>query len=397
MDYLYEMSERLINLKYPDYIRYMYDMVRWNNRLIILKGARGVGKSTMLFQYIKNNKNIRNKSLYISLDSILVGEGTLFMLADKFWKEGGRFLFLDEVHKYPTWSQEIKNIYDFIPDLKVVATGSSAIKIKAESADLSRRAVFYDMYGLSFREYLELQTGKKIEKYSLSDILDNHIEIAGELSEKVKPFEYFEKYLKTGYYPFYKEDETTYLSRVSYIINTVMEADIPSVYNVDYAAVVKMKKFISIISETPPFKPNIAKLAREIGVSREILLKYTDYLKSAGILDFLYSSTRGMSGMNKPDKLFLQNTNLYWSLRYNQVNIGSLRETFVKSQLSVNHETAYNNYGDIFVDGKYTFEIGGKSKGKKQIKDIDNSYVLADDILIGNTNKIPVWLMGFMY
>ncbi len=397
MDYIYEISERTINSQHPKYIRYMYDMVGWNNRLIILKGARGVGKTTLLLQYINKNKHVRNSVLYVSLDSILVTKGTLFRLADNFWKKGGKYLFLDEIHKYPTWSQEIKNIYDFIPELHVVATGSSAIKITAESADLSRRAVFYNMHGLSFREYVELKTGKKFKIYELEDIIDNHVSIANELIKEFKPFEYFESYLKIGYYPFYKEDETTYLSKISHIINTIMEVDIPSVYNVDYVAVVKMKKFISIISETPPFKPNISKLSREIGVSREILLKYTDYLKNAGILDFLYTSTRGMSGMNKPDKLFLQNTNLYWSLRYNQVNIGSLRETFVKSQVSPKHTSSYTNTGDILIDDKYTMEIGGRSKTKKQIKDVKNSHILADDLLIGNTNKIPLWLMGFLY
>lgn len=397
MENIFSLSVKKVKLQSMDFVRYLYSKIDWNNQLILIMGARGVGKTTILIQKLKEHKKNRGEEIYISLDNLYFSSNTLYNFANNFVSSGGKRIFIDEIHKYPKWSQELKNIYDDFPELKIVATGSSAIEIYKSQGDLSRRALVYNMYGMSFREFLKYEINQEFPKFSLDEILSDHIEITSEISSKIKPLKYFSKYLQKGYYPFYKKDEDNYNVRLASTVNLIMENDIPGVFNVDYSAVLKMKKFLAIISQTPPFKPNITKLSRQVGLSRDAILKYMSFMHKAGVIDLLYSSTKGISAMNKPEKLFLQNSNLYWSLTYGNINIGSLRETFVKSQFLGLHNSSYPEFGDLLIDDKYTFEIGGKSKTQKQIKDIDNSFILSDNIEIGYLNKIPLWLIGFMY
>lgn len=381
-----------------DFVRYLYDQIRWDSRLIAITGARGSGKTTMLMQYIKNNyKPFTTEALYVSLDNIWFTTHTLVELADEFNKLGGRALFLDEVHKYPTWSREIKNIYDNYPEMKVVFTGSSMLEIHKGEADLSRRAIVYHLHGLSFREFLQFEYGYKSEPRALNDILYNHVEIAIAVGRKLKPIVAFNEYLSLGYYPFYKEDKVLYHEKLLATLSTILDIDLPSTEKIDYYSIGKIKKLFSVLSTLVPYTPNISGLSKELEVTRVSLLNYLFYLKKAQAVLLLDKEASGIKQLTKPEKIYLGNTNYAYALGGDNTDIGNIRETFFFNQLTVKHSVTYSEKVDFIIDNKYNFEIGGKNKTKKQIEGLSQSFLAVDNIEIGFANQIPLWVFGLIY
>lgn len=397
MTTLFEKHLRKINATPVLFTRSIMDAIHWEARLIGIKGARGVGKTTLLLQYIKKNLPIDTATLYVSLDSIWFAENTLSALADQFVKQGGKYLFLDEVHKYPNWSQELKNIYDDYPELKIVFTASSLLEILNARADLSRRAVVYTMQGLSYREYINLNLGLELPKYTLSEILDQHVSIASEINKKIKPLQYFNDYLHHGYYPFFQEVPELYFYRIEEVLNLILEIELPLLRKVEVAYIAKLRQLLQIISQSVPFVPNVSKLSERIGVNRNTFVSYLYFLEEAHITRNLYKDAKGITQLQKPNKIYLENTNLQYALSPDQANIGTIRETFFLNQVSVHHKLEYIDESDFLVDHQYIFEIGGKSKNHKQIKNLKQSYLALDDLEYGMANKIPLWLFGFLY
>ncbi|GHU62025.1 ATPase AAA [Bacteroidia bacterium] len=318
-------------------------------------------------------------------------------LADTFSKRGGKYLFLDEIHKYPNWSVELKNIYDDFPDLKVVFTGSSMLEILNSKADLSRRAVVYYMQGLSFRKYLNMNLKTDFEIINLTDLLQNQREFSSMILNKIKPLEHFPAYLKHGYYPFYTEAPMLYYHRIEETLNMVLEIELPLLRGVEVAYIKKLKQLLQIIAESVPFIPNVSKLSQRIGVERITFTNYLYHLSEAGLTKHLYKDADGVNKLQKPDKIYLENSNISYALVAANTDIGNIRETFFLNQLSFKNRVEYVNKGDFMVNDKFTFEVGGKSKNDEQIKNIKNSFVVADNIEYGFQNKIPLWLFGFLY
>jgi len=397
MDTLIEKSYQKVRDVDTRFIRSIMDKIDWNDRLIGIRGARGVGKTTLLLQRIRKFLGNTNESLYVSLDNLWFAEHSLLDLVDFFVKRGGKFLFLDEVHKYPKWSQAIKNIYDDFPTLKVVFTGSSLLEILNARADLSRRAIVYNIQGLSYREFLNITQKTDFQIISLPDILKNHKEISDETLLKVKPLQFFNDYLQHGYYPFFTEGILRFPYRLEEVVNMILEVELPLLRNVEPAYVLKIKQLLQIISESVPFIPNIDNLSKRIEIHRNTLLSYLYYLQETRLTNHLHKDISGINRLQKPEKIYLENTNLAYTLAENNTDIGNMRETFFLNQLSYNHTVEYPNSGDFWVDKKFLFEIGGKSKSGKQIKDTNNAYIAADNIEYGFDKKIPLWLFGFLY
>lgn len=380
-----------------DYLRPMISFLDEDERLIGIKGSRGVGKTTVLLQYLKkNDPDINGEYLYASLDHVWFLENSLYELAGDFLKQGGKFLALDEVHRYPNWSQELKNIYDDFSDLKVVFTSSSLLQILNARADLSRRALVFHMQGLSFREFLSIETRRFYESYTLDDILNNHTKIAAEILKKVKPYAYFGDYLLTGYYPFYLQSRKFYHEKINEIINLILEIELPILRKTDVSYARKLKQLLMVLAESVPFVPNFTKLAERLGLNRKTLLLYIEYLNEAQLVKTLNKEAKGITRFQKPDKLLPDNTNIPYALS-KTVDKGTLRETFFVNQLAYRHEVKYPEKGDYKIDGRYVFEIGGKSKDESQISGLEQSYLVLDEIEIGHANKIPLWLFGFLY
>ncbi len=385
----------LSQIKY-DYKRYLFTQINWEDRLIIIKGQRGVGKTTLILQYIQSSDFDINKTLYISLDDIYFSNNVLSDLVETFVLNGGKNLFIDEVHRYQDWSIEIKNIYDFYPNLKIIATGSSTIAINKGEADLSRRASVYNLFGLSFREYISLFHNHNFKSLSLSEILSNHQNIVFEINKNIKPIELFSRYIKYGFYPFSDFNDVLYYEKLKAIINVIIDNDIPAIENINYETRIKIKKLLYLISAAVPFKPNISELSQKVGTSRDALLKYLYLLSNAEIINLLPQSGSAGSILKKPEKIYLNNTNLMLALD-EFANIGTLRETFFMNQLNALFKVEAPKNGDFIVNNFYTFEIGGKNKTRKQISSIENSYTVIDNIEYGQANQIPLWLFGFLY
>ncbi|MEI7726126.1 MAG: AAA family ATPase [Bacteroidota bacterium] len=396
--------EKLVQKFYEKYASVQTELVRdfineidWSNRVIGIKGSRGVGKTTLVLQYIKQNFAPDNSVLYVSLDNLYFSDNKLYDLADTFHKKGGKLLAIDEVHKYANWTTEIKNIYDDIADLKIIFTGSSLLHLRQTKADLSRRAVVYEMPGLSFREYLHFQNNIKFPILGLEEILNNHIQLSVGIIQKIKPLAFFEAYLKYGYYPFFKESLSSYHQKLSEIILTVLEVDIPQFASIQTANIIYLKKLLRIISGSVPFKPNMNALSSRTGISLNTMKTYIGLLNNAQLLQLLYMPEKGINSLNKPEKIYLNNSNLMYNQGEDNVNIVNIRETFFFNQVNVKYNINASKEADFLVADKYTFEIGGKSKQTKQIQDVQNAYVVKDNIEIGSDNIIPLWMFGFLY
>lgn len=386
---------RLIANTNLDKKRYLFHQINWKDRLIGITGSRGTGKTTLLLQHIKEEK-MERFSLYVSLDNIYFAQNTLSDLAHEFYLNGGTHLFLDEVHRYADWAVEIKNLYDSYPDLHLVFTGSSILEIYKAQADLSRRSVMYDLTGLSFREFLYFEDIIELPACSLDTILSDHMSIASEITMKIKVMPAFRNYLQYGYYPFYKESIDAYYDRIMGIINVILENDLPAIVTLQYATVLKIKRLLIHIASLVPYTPNINDLSGHVETDRKSLLSYLQYLDRAKLLLLLHSNTKRLAELAKPTKLYMDNTNLLFSLSQNTQS-GTLRETFFANQLSHLHQLSVPNIGDFLVDDYWLFEVGGKGKTFKQIRNVENSYVAYDDMEIGMGNKIPLWLLGFEY
>ena len=395
LDEIREYQRKIFKKHNFNYKRYFYDKINFDIKLMGIVGARGVGKTTFLIQYLQELDLPFSKKLYISADTINIP--SLFEVAEIFDKEDGEVLIIDEIHKYKNFEIELKKIYDIL-DLKVIFSGSSALQIDNAKADLSRRAVVYHFEGLSFREFIELNDDITLPKYSLDEIINNHIDIAYELLGKFNLRLLNKEYIQNGYYPFYFEDKDNYLLKLNETINTVIEIDIPSVFPIEYSNIVNLKKLVRLVCESLPYTPNIQELLVKMNMKDNYkgLYRFLEYLNKAKVLNIIRASSKGDNIFTKPEKIYLNNTNLHYTY-CNNFELGTIRETFFASMLQVNHNVSIPKKGDFLIDEKYTFEIGGKNKKFKQIKDIKNSFVVSDDIEIGSGNKIPLWLFGFMY
>jgi uncharacterized protein len=371
--------------------------IDWDNQLIGLKGGRGVGKTTLLLQHIKKNYSLNNSVLYTSLDHLYFLDNKLYNFATDFHQKGGKLLVLDEVHRYPNWSVELKNIYDDFPDLNVIFTGSSLLEINRGKADLSRRAVMYNMYGLSLREFINFETGEKFEPIGLEQLLINHRQIAAEIIGKIRPLVYFSSYLQHGYYPFYLENKNTYHAKLEQAVHLVLDVDIPQYEQVQISNISAMKRLLQIIASSVPFKPNYTAICQRSGISINTLKSYITYLSDAELILLLHPNTNGLGNLGKPEKIYLQNPSLIYNMVGSNAEIGNIRETFFFNQISRKAQVNASPYADFLVSNKYTFEIGGKNKKKKQIPIVPNSFIVMDDIESGYENVIPLWMFGFLY
>lgn len=391
MEQLIANYKRLLTLTTSDFHRYMFDKVNWNGRLVGIVGARGVGKTTMILQYIKERLDL-GSTLYVNAEDFYFTSHRLVELADEFSKMGGKYLFVDEVHRYDGWSRELKLIYDYHPELHVVFSGSSVLDInKGVKSDLSRRAVIYTLYGLSFREYLELFENIKTPIYTLDEVLAHKVD----MDTDFRPLMYFKRYLERGYYPFALEDD--YGEKLKGVVTKTLETDIPEYANMNVSTGRKLKKLMAVIAESVPFKPNMVTLAEVLSISRNNVADYLQYIEEAGLITQLRDQTGGVRSLGKVDKVYLENTNLIYALtKKEKVEIGNVRETFFMNQLRVVDEPVTLPVSDFLV-GERTFEVGGRNKKQKQIKDVENAFVVKDDIEYGGLNIIPLWQFGLLY
>jgi len=389
MDALYQKFQTLIQLTDTSFKRYLFNMIDWNNRMIGIVGPRGVGKTTLILQHIKENLD-EQKTLYVSADDLYFGENRLFDVANSFYKNAGEYLFIDEIHKYGDWSKELKNIYDSLPTLKVIFTGSSVLDILKGSSDLSRRAITYHLQGLSFREYLKLFHNYDYKAFTLEQIVNNEVKLDGILH----PLPLFNDYLKRGYYPFGIENQLDL--RLGQIVIQTLETDIPQYANLNVGTSRKLKRLLTIIAESVPFKPNHSKIAELIGVSRNSLEDYFLHMQKTGLIYQLISSTRGIRGLGKVEKVYLDNTNIIYSLVGDKSNIGNIRETFFLNQMRLQNKIVSSKSADFQI-GDLIFEVGGKNKKQHQIEQNGNSFIVKDDIEFGYLNVIPLWAFGMNY
>jgi len=389
------LSNQILAQKVPEYKRFLFEKIDFNERLIGILGSRGVGKTTLLLQYLHTIFK-EKKTLYIMADHPVVAELGLFAIADEFQKKGGEILIIDEIHKIKNFEIDLKLIYDSFFALNVLFTGSNAVAIDNAKADLSRRAVVHRLPVLSFREFLELETNEKFEPIALENIVNNHTSYSIDILSKVKPFAYFEEYLKSGAYPFYTTSKNSYIQKLLSSSMQILETDLPMIYTIEHDKINSLKKMMIMLCQSQPYDINISKLCGAVELNQRTLYKYLGILQAAGLVRILGAKSSGVSIISKPEKLYLDNTNLF-SIFCDSPKKGTIRETFFASSLSYGHSLNYPKSGDFIVDEKYTFEIGGRDKNFKQLKDIKDGYVVADDIEIGVDDKIPLWLFGFLY
>ena len=397
MEKLLEKSNKSIQSVHYSYQRNVPGKINWEWRMNGLIGARGTGKTTLLLQKLQQFKKDGHEVLCVRLDDLYFVDHRITDLADAFRKNGGEYLYFDEVHKYPGWARELKNIYDSIPELKLVFSGSSIIELTKQDADLSRRALMYEMTGLSFREYLLMAGIISLPVYSFPEIISDHVNIASFIVSQIPVLKHFSSYLKNGFYPFFLEPERDYFTTLEQIIRTVMESDLRVIENFDIAQSRKMLTLLKVIAASVPFKPNISKISQKTDLHRQTVLLYLQYLEKARMIRLVNQPERYISRLQKPDKIFLDNPNLLYALNPGIVNTGSLRETFALNQLNAKHAVFLHERADFLVDDKFVIEIGGKNKDNRQIRDFENSYIFPDDIETGHHNKIPLWLLGFLY
>lgn len=398
MEALFRKHKALISQVSTKIVRENIKTINWDRQLVAIRGSRGVGKTTLIRQYIKQKYGINaGEALYCVMDSMYFTNHSLLELADRFHMMGGKHLFLDEIHKYPSWSKEVKEIIDLYPDMRITFSGSSLIQILNADADLSRRVLSYDMSGLSFREFLHFYKNIALPAYSLENILTNADDICEAVNATCHPQKLFEEYLHAGYYPFYDGNETEYYSRIENVVSFIIDQEMTQFCGVEPAYTRKLKAMLMFLAENLPYDVNISKLSSYLEINKTTVLSYLSSMQKAELLHLLYSDNKSVTKMQKPDKIYIHNPNVLCALA-TQENIGTLRECFAVNQLSVAHSVEYGKaQGDFKVDSKYTFEVGGRDKTFDQIADIPNSYILADSMEYPVGKKIPLWLIGFLY
>ena len=390
MDRLFEKSRAKISEVATDYVRKVHDEIAWDDRMVAIVGARGVGKTTLLLQHIKLYDNTA-AALYVTADDLWFTSHTLVELADTFYKNGGRTLYIDEVHRYANWSVELKNIYDTYSQLKVVYTGSSILDIRRGNADLSRRQLEYTMYGLSFREYLLLAHGIEMPVYELEDILAHRVEFP---TKEHRPIALFKEYMKGGYYPFFAQRDSH--TRLQQIVNQVLEVDIPKFADLSLTTMEKLKRLMYVIAQSVPFKPNYSKLGRDLECHRTSVSDLVLLLEKSHMVQILRDDSFGVSSLGKVDKIYLGNTHLAYALSDSIPDVGNLRETVFLAAVKPKYDVMSSSVADFKI-GEYTFEVGGKNKKQKQIQGVDKAFIVKDDIEYGYMNVIPLWALGFLY
>ena len=396
MDILFEFQENLVRSVKNDFRRYLHKQINWKQRMIGIKGPRGTGKTTLMLQRLKYDLGFPSDALYMTADHTWFYNHTLLETANDWYRQGGRILFIDEVHKYPHWSAELKNIYDGLPEIQVVFSASSALDIYRGEADLSRRVVSYSLAGLSFREFLSFTKGIDFDAVNINDIVKDHRNISRIITEGFRPLPAFHKYLQIGYLPIIIEGEDSYLLKLPQVINTIVDTDLAYIAGYNTGTATKVKKLLGVIADSVPFKPNIAALSRKLDLSRDSVYQYIYQLKDAKLLNTLSLAGKGVSTLQKPDKIFLENTNLAFALK-EKPDIGNIRETFVLNQLlNTGLKVSSPTEGDFTTNG-LTIEVGGKNKNTSQVRHLDNYIIAADNIETGVGNKVPVWLFGFLY
>lgn len=397
MEQLFDISNLRIGRTETTFLRSLYSQIAWGSRLIGIKGARGTGKTTMLLQYLKQSVIPNTQKLYISLDDIFFSKNSLLEIGTRFYLQGGRVLVLDEVHKYPSWSKEIKNLYDRYADLKIIFTGSSIIDITHNEGDLSRRAVMYELSGLSFREYLELAENIRFQPLPLDALLSGDFNYSEVFPPDFKPYEFFGNYLKYGYYPFFTESKETYFQKLKQLVRLVVEMDMAEIKNFDIRQARKILQLLYVVSQQVPFSPNLTQLAQKTNIHRNSLNNYLYYLEEARLLHLLQPNNYSVASLQKPEKIYVNNTNLLFALSEEQPNAGTVREVFFYSQVVGQTRICQSKEADFLVGGEYTFEVGGKNKTTTQIKDVDNAWIVKDNIVQPSGKIIPIWLFGFLY
>ena len=398
LEELFEIQVKLASHVPKRFKRFLYQEINWEGRCIGIVGARGVGKTTLVLQYYAENYFSPEKCLYLLADHVIVVGYGLYRIAKEFFSLGGKAIIFDEIHKYPQWSQELKNIYDSFPDKKIIFTGSSSLHIFKEKADLSRRAVIYELPGLSFREFLSITENGNFGTLSLEEILEKHTHISSEVSSKVPVRKLFKDYLQHGYYPFFVEDVSDYQRKLLNAVEKIFYEDIPSVWKVKTSNIPVLKKILWLISTSSPFEVNIEKMSRELRVSKEYVYIYLEALERSGLIKTVFPLQKGYRLIRKPSKVYLDNTNLYYLFCNSSLmpEKGSIRECFFVNQVSYKYPIHIAAHGD-FIVGEYTFEVGGKSKTRKQLKGKEKAFLVLDDVEIGVSSKIPLYLFGFLY
>lgn len=401
MDKLFERHDTYLSLVPMGYVRNILHQINWDARLLAIRGPKGVGKSTLLLQYIKSHFDADDRHvLYCSADTNYFATHTLTEVADNFAKIGGKWLFFDEIHKYPGWSREVKEIYDLHRDMHIVLSGSSLIQINDGQADLSRRMLIYDMPGLSMREFLRLDMGLDIESVSLEDLLKTPNRFCAHVKEVCHPLEHFSRYMQFGYYPFYFESKAEYYNRVENVVNYIVDVELARFRNLEVGNTRRVKALLQVVSQMTPYEVDIAKLSKAVGITRGTVLKYLSHMEEAMLIRRLFTDLKRVTDLQKPDKMYLDNTNLLYALCPQKPEIGTVRETFIANQLaSAGHVVEYAGFrkGDFRIDGDIVIEVGGADKGFSQIAGADHAFVASDGIESATLGKIPLWAFGFLY
>lgn len=399
METLFKKHDRLWEITPLDIVRQWAHSINWDARLMAIRGPKGVGKTTMMRQYIKQDYAYMDRQvLYVSCDDAYFATHSLLELAEQFYLAGGKHLFIDEIHKYESWSREIKEIYDSYPSIKMVISGSSLLSMTEGDADLSRRCINHDIQGLSFREFLHFYKGIEMPIYPLEDVLTNPAPLILEMNSKGRPVALFQEYLRYGYYPYYLDNETDYYIAIQQVVNHTIDDELTKICKVDVGNTRKIKALMTMLCASEPYQVDISKLSVQSGLKRETVLAYLNYMDKAKLLRLLYCDLVNAKRMQKPDKIYIDNPNMLYAWATTPVRIGTARETFVANQLSAKHQVEFGKkHGDFKIDGTYTIEVGGEDKDFSQIANLPNSYILADNMETAIGHKLPIWVVGFLY
>lgn len=399
METLFKKHDRLWEITPLDIVRQWAHSINWDARLMAIRGPKGVGKTTMMRQYIKQHYAYMDRQvLYVSCDDAYFATHSLLELAEQFYLAGGKHLFIDEIHKYENWSREIKEIYDSYPSIKMVISGSSLLSMTEGDADLSRRCINHDIQGLSFREFLHFYKGIEMPIYPLEEVLTNPAPLILEMNSKGRPVALFQEYLRYGYYPYYLDNETDYYLAIQQVVNHTVDDELTKICKVDVGNTRKIKALMTMLCASEPYQVDISKLSVQSGLKRETVLAYLNYMDKAKLLHLLYCDLVNAKRMQKPDKIYIDNPNMLYAWATTPVRIGTARETFVANQLSAKHQVEFGKkHGDFKIDGTYTIEVGGEDKDFSQIANLPNSYILADNMETAIGHKLPIWVVGFLY